>query len=276
MSRRTCCKTFGFVVIVLFLVSGCESIGPSENNAVDGWAVLAEKDDYSGLPMADLMVDYIDIIRMRQVLENSGWNPDHIHDLREFSRETLQAELDWLEDVSDENDIVFLYVTAHSDYLRDEVSWRSFFADEWEQITSHRRLLVVDACEAAAFTGRVVTDPSPHMSVAAVDGNEYSWKGIEEEGLPIIGGVFTYYFAEALNDPSSDINGDGMVSIQEAVQIAEEQQRTYYHEVVLVVPEFVNLFHAMAIAPERDPTYPHVKVDDAIGEPLYIVLDAYQ
>ncbi len=121
-----------------------------------------------------------------------------------------------------------------------------------------------------------MADPSPHISVAAVDGNEFSWKGIEEERLPIIGGVFTYYLTEALDDPSSDINGDGMVSIQEAVKTAEEKQRTYLHEVVIVVPEFLDMFHSIHSYPERDPSYPHVKVDEAIDEPLYLALDAYQ
>ncbi len=83
-------------------------------NTVEGWAVLAEKDYYQGLNLTDMPVDYIDIILLRQVLENSGWNPDQIHDLREFNRETLQAELDWLEESADENDIVFLFVASHA------------------------------------------------------------------------------------------------------------------------------------------------------------------
>lgn len=268
-------KPIFVVVIILGLLTGCEKLEQTFDNPVEGWAVLAEKDDYTGLDMEDLPVDFIDIIRIRQTLENAGWNTDHIRDLRDFNRETLQAELDWLEENADENDIVFLYVTAHSGYLKDIVSWREFFGDEWEQISSQRRLLVVDACEAADFTGATLTDASPHMSVAAVDGNEFSWKGIEEEGLPIIGGVFTYYFTEALDDLSSDFNGDGMVSIQEAVQTAEEKQRTYFHEVVIVVPEFLDMFHEIFSYPERDPSYPHVKVDDTIEEPLFLALDAY-
>ena len=78
-----------------------------------------------------------------------------------------------------------------------------------------------------------------------------------------------------MNDPNADANGDGMVSVQEAALMAEEQQRAYFHDVVLVVPEFVDIFHAEAIAPERDPTYPHVIVADAIGKPLFLTLNAY-
>jgi hypothetical protein len=275
MKRHICYKAYTSLVIILFLVTGCENVRLSVDNAVDGWAVLAEKDDYKDVKMTDLLVDYIDITRMRQTLENSGWNPDHIHELREFDRETLQAELDWLEKNADENDIVVLYASGHGDYLGDVLKWRTFFADEWKQIISQRRLLVIDTCQAANITNAVVSDPSPHLSIAAVDGNEYGWKGLEEEGLPIIGGVFTYYFTAALDAPNTDANNDGMVSVQEAALIADEQQRTYFHEVVLVVPEFVNMFHVLAVAPERDPTYPHVVIDDTLGEPLFLTLDAY-
>lgn len=275
MKRHICFKAYILLVIILFLATGCENFGLSVDNAIDGWAVLAEKDDYSGLNMDDLLVDYIDITRMRQALENSGWNLDHIHELREFNRETLQTELDWLEENADENDIVILYVSGHGGYLIDVLKWRAFFSDEWKQISSQRRLLVVDTCQATNITNAVASDPSPHLSIAAVDGNEYGWKGLEEEGLPIIGGVFTYYFTAALDDPNTDANNDGMVSVQEAALKAEEQQRTYFHEVVLVVPEFVTMFHVLTVAPERDPTYPHVIVDDAIGEPLFLTIDTY-
>jgi hypothetical protein len=274
MIRLTHYKKYAFLVVILALVTSCEIFEPSVDNAVNGWAVLAEKDDYEA-PDPDLPVDYINIALMRQVLEDSGWDPDHIHDLREFNRETLQTELDWLEENADKKDIVILYVLAHDTYLSGEVLWREFFAGEWGQIPSQRRLLIVDACRAANFTDDVANDPAPQLSVAAVAGNELSWIGIEEEGLPIIGGVFTHYFANALNNPDADANNDGMVSVQEAALMADEQQRNYMHDVVLVVPQFVEMFHDNFASPERDPTYPHVIVDDTIGEPLYLALDAY-
>jgi len=275
MKKLTRLKVFVLMLTILILVVSCEKIKVSVDNPVEGWAVLAERDKYGPQFKPDLLVDYIDITRMRQVLDNSGWNPDHIHELREFNRGTLQVELDWLEENADENDVVLIYITAHGYYLRNGLGWRNFFAGEWEQIPSHRRLLIVDSSFAASFTNTVTNDPSPQLSIAAVDKNEQSWKGLEEENLPIIGGVFTYYLSTALNDTNADANGDGIVSVQEAALMAEEQQRAYFHDVILVVPEFVDMFHAEAIAPERDPTYPHVIVDDAIGKPLFLTLDAY-
>lgn len=263
-----------FLLITVFWVAGCEKTQSSIENPVVGWAILAEKDDYEGVK-GDLLVDYIDIIRMRQVLENSGWKSDQIHDLREFNREDLLVELDWLERHADENDIVVMYVTAHGDYLKDVIKWRDFFGDEWAQIPSKRRILIVDCSWAAHFTNATINDPSPHLSIAAVDANEISWKATEDEGLPIIGGVFTNYFVEALEDPNADTNNDGFISVQEAALIANEKQRTFMHNFILVEPEFLKIFHARAISPERDPTYPHVIMDDTIDEPVYLTLDAY-
>jgi murein DD-endopeptidase MepM/ murein hydrolase activator NlpD len=248
---------------------------PTNDEMVQGWAVLAEKDDYSDVDMTDLPVEYIGIAQMRQMLEGSGWTPDQIIELREFDRETLQDNLDWLAENADQDDVVFLYVAAHGKYLSDVLVWDEFFADEWEQISSHRRLLIIDSCQAAHYTGIVSGDPSPYLSIAAVAGDEYGWSGLEEEGLPIIGGVFTHYFAAAFDDPDTDTDGDGFVSVQEAALLAEGQQRAYMHDVVFAVPEFLESYHDIGAFPDRDPNFPHVVVDDTIGEPIYLMLDAY-
>ena len=135
---------------------------------------------------------------------------------------------------------------------------------------------MVDSCSAGKFTKPVTNDPNPHLSIAAVDSDELGWKGLEEEGLPIIGGIYTYYFAESLTNPDADADGDGFISVQEAVLMAEEQQRAYMHEVVFEVPEMVEMYHNIGKYPEQDPTFPDVILDDTIGGPLYLALDAYQ
>jgi hypothetical protein len=155
------------------------------------------------------------------------------------------------------------------------VTWGEFFAADWEQIPSHRRLLVIDSCQAANYIGAVSGDPAPYLSIAAVAGDEYGWSGLEEEGLPIIGGVFTHYFAAAFDDPNADTDSDGFVSVQEAALMAEGQQRIYMHDVVFAVPEFLEGYHKAGVHPDKDPGFPHVVIDDTIGEPLYLTLDAY-
>ena len=275
-------QNFHFISILFTITLMLSACGGQTNKPIDslveGWAVLAEKDDYKDVGMADLIVDYIDIIRVREALVKQGWDPDQIHDLKEFTRKDLEEELDWLEENADDNDIVFFYVTSHGNYLSEVVSWRKFFGEQWAQIPSQQRLLLVDSCTAAHFTNAVKSDPGSHLSIAAVDGDEYGWKGLEEEGLPIVGGVFTYYFVEALENPASDADtdGDGLVSVQEAVLWAEDQQQIYMHEVVFAVPEFIESYHAIGVSPELDPASPDVIMDDSIGEALFLGLDADQ
>jgi len=235
---------------------------------VEVYAVLAQKDSYTDVGMSALLVDYIDIKRLRGSLEELGWPSENIHEVREFDRDSLQIELDWLEEQADSNDLVFFYVTSHGNYLRYHVHWNDFFPEEWSQIPSYRRVLVVDSCTAAEFTNSINQDSNPHISIAAVDDDEYGWKGIKEEGLPIIGGIFTFFFAEALVELKADTNGDGLVSVQEAALLAEEKQRGYMHDVVFAVPEFVEDYHSIGVRPEEDKTFPDVIIDDAVEYPL--------
>ena len=240
---------------------------------VTGWAVLAEKDNYDDVDMTNMPVGHIGLEQMRAVLEDAGWRADRIQELREFDRTALEAGLDWLEDNVQEDDLVLVYVASHGRYLQDVLRWGDFFAAEWAEIPSRRRVLVVDACQAANYTRLLDGDPAPYISLAAVDGDEYGWTGLEEEGLPIIGGVFTHYFAAAFGTPRADTDGDGCVSVQEAALLAEEQQRAYMHDVVFSVPEFRAMYRQAGARPDEDPTFPDVIVDDTLGGPLCLSLE---
>jgi hypothetical protein len=275
-------RNWFFILLALVLgLSACsapaqggQGVESGTAGPVEGWAVLAEKDDFSDVGKTDMLVDYIDIQRLKKVLQDAGWNSDHIQDLRGFDRAALQAKLDWLAAAADENDLVFFFITTHGMHLANDILWQDFFAQEWAQISSRRRVLLVDACLAARFTDVVNDDPGSQLTIAAVDEDEYGWKGLEEEGLPIIGAVFTYYFTEAFSGLEADADGNGMVSIQEASLFAEHHQREYMHQVVFDVPEFLQDYQQFGTAPDQDPTFPDVILNDAIGEPLYLTLDA--
>ena len=242
---------------------------------MEGWAVLAEKDDYSDVEMNDLPVDYANLTLLSERLRGFGWQESHIREAPEFDQEDLRQALDWLASNADEDDLVFFYVAAHGSYLREVVGWSEFFPAEWAEVPSQRRVLVVDACRAGLLIDAVRGDPRPHLSIAAVGADEYGWSGLPEEGLPIIGGVFTHYFAAAFDDSAADADSDGAISVQEAARRAEGQQRTYMHDVVFAVPEFLAMYRDAGLYPDEDPTFPDVVIDDALGEPLYLPLDAY-
>jgi len=244
---------------------------PSGDGVVDGWAVLAERDYYSEYGMADLPVDYVNVERVHQLLLDLGWEEGHIREVREFDQDGLRDALDWMASSADADDLVFLHVSAHGQFLHEGVSWTTFFPPEWAAIPSQRRVVVVNSCRAAIFTGAVRGDPEPYLSIASTGREEGGWAGLEEEGLPIIGEVFTYYFVAAFTDPEADADGDGTVSIQEAADYGEEKQCAYMHEVVFAVPEFEQAFRDAGFRID-DPAYPHVAVDDKVGEPVYLEL----
>jgi hypothetical protein len=175
-------------VLLSMGVTAMRSSQSSRDDVVNGWAVLAEKNDYGDVDiLGELPVDFINTSRLHQMLEDVGWAPDHIRELRDFDRETLADGLDWLAANADEDDIVFVYVGAHGGfYLPEETveldplsrirtdmaKWDEFFPVEWKQIPSHRRVLVTDSCFAARYTDAISEDPSPYISVAAVAGDE--------------------------------------------------------------------------------------------------------
>ncbi len=51
---------------------------PSLPLCSDGWAVLAEKDDYDDVQMTNLPVDYINVVQLHQLLLDSGWQDSHV------------------------------------------------------------------------------------------------------------------------------------------------------------------------------------------------------
>ena len=259
--------------MVIVTESASEGGGQEGDGIVRGWAVLAEKDNYDDVQMTNLPVDYIGITQLHQLLLDSGWQEAQIHEAREFDQESLTEELDWLAENADQDDLVFVYVAAHGRYLRDVLRWGTFFGREWGEIPSYHQILLIDACQAEEFTDVIANDPEPYLSVAAVASDEYGWSGLEEEGLPIIGGVFTHYFTLAFQDPEADTDEDGQVSAQEAALWAEAQQRTYMHEVVFAVPEFVEDYHAIGAYNDQDPEFPHVVMKDTIGMPVFLELE---
>lgn len=256
------------------VVTETTSVGSSQggDGVVQGWAVLAEKDNYDDVLMTNLPVNYIGITQLHQLLLDSGWQETQIHEAREFDQEGLIAELDWLAENADQDDLVFVYVAAHGSYLREVLLWSNFFGREWGEIPSRQQVLLIDACQAEEFADAVANDPEPYLSVAAVARGEYGWSGLEEEGLPIIGGVFTHYFTLAFQDSDADTDGDSRISVQEAALLAEAQQRTYMQEVVFAVPEFLEDYHAAGLYPDQDPEFPHVVVEDTLGEPIFLEL----
>jgi hypothetical protein len=242
---------------------------PPVEEGVQGWAVIAVKEDYSDVGMTDLRTGFLNVYELRSLLSYFGWQDDHIIELLDhFDAFDLRLALDWLAESADEDDVVLFFYQGHGTYTSDYLRWEEFFPEQWAEVPSQRRILVMETCFAGAFIAASEDDPNPHISVGAVAADELGWVGLWEEGLPIVGGAFTHFFLEAFTDPTADTDSDGAVSVQEAALFADENQRTYMWETVWPVEEFAEW-------KPLDPEAPHVVVDAAAGEPVYLDLSAY-
>ena len=258
-----------------------QELKPVENQltrqGVQGWAVLAAKEDYSDTGDVDLDTGFLNLHQIRTLLDYYGWQDDHIQELRDnFGTDDIRKSLDWLETVADQDDVVLFYIQGHASFLRDGLDWHTFFREEWEDILSQRRVLVIEACQAEEFTEGTSNDPNSQLTVASVSADEIGWSGLWEEGMPIIGGVFSHYFFAAFTDPTADLDQDGLISIQESASAAGINQRSYMHEFIFAVPEFLEQYNAYGIFPLENPDFPSVVVSDAIGEPVFLDLNVYQ
>jgi hypothetical protein len=135
---------------------------------------------------------------------------------------------------------------------------------------------MIDTCSAGEFTGPVNNDPKPHISFGHCSAGEVAWAGLEEEGLPIIGGVWTYYFTDALCDSTADDDESGFVSVEEAFAFSTPLVQKYMNETVFAVPDFLESYHNIGIYPENYDAYPHPVMDDQYPEQLYLDLSYYE
>jgi hypothetical protein len=149
-----------------------------------------------------------------------------------FNLTQVVTALQFLIDNTDENDVALLFIAAHGIWLNNTIAQNSTFADTWAEIPSQNKLLCIDSCLAGLFTELVADDPNPQIAISAVGADELSWAGLEEEGLPIIGSVWNYFFTSALLNASADTNANGDVSVEEAFEFASPLAQAYYEDYV--------------------------------------------
>lgn len=259
-------------IITMFSLTGCTppSANQTGDSIVNHWAVLMEKDDYSDVGMTDLLVDYTSLEQMTSSLIQQGWESEQMHIHEGFDSEVLLNELSWLQDQADADDVVFVYLAGHGRYFSEVLQWELIFPPAWSEIDAAQRILIVDSCEAGQFVRSAKDSRADYLGIAAVDIQEFGWCGLEEEGLPIIGFVFTHFFSSAFTETAADVDEDGRVSIQEAARYAELQQRNYMHEVVFAVPEFADSYRNLGIDPDASPEFPHVVIVAANEKPVFL------
>ena len=278
------------VVVVVFLASivhGVTKISSVEAFSVkgklagadysatgDGWAVLLEMNEFPE-GWSDLPVEFINSERMKTALFNLGWQSDHVQILHDsLTISAVKEAVEWMMSNTDQDDIALLYVSTHGMWMRNVLQWNDWFPDEWKKLNTSKKILLVDTCSAEEFIDPIRDDMSPHISLACCSADEFSWAGLEEEGLPIIGSVWNYYLTNALCNSSADYDSDGFISIEEAFNFSRPLTQRYMNETVFAVPEFLESYHDIDIHPENYDAYPHPVMDD--GHPDQLIIESQQ
>lgn len=232
-------------LVVLLLVA--------ERDPVEGWAVLMETNDFPE-GYSDLPVDFVDIQRMEDMLEYHGWQKEHMWIQKDgITPETVKKGVEYLKKHADENDIVMFYIASHGGYIRHDLKWNDTFPFLWDEIACEKRLLIIDSCYAASF---LPESENPHIGIASVSAEESGWAGIPEEGLPIIGFVFTYYFCESMRDH---------ISVEEGFERCGPHVREYMKTVVY--PQFKEVYPPEDYYNVYDP---HPVMNDLYSGPFYL------
>lgn len=219
------------VVITPLLIPSVTAFEPAQDTR-DGWAAIMEINYYPE-GWTDIPTDYNDTHRWVDTLMTLGWQESHILIVNEvfYLAEVIEA-VQFLIDNTDSNDIALLFIAAHGMWLNNTIAQDDTFADTWAQIPSQSKLLCISSCLAERFTGLVADDPAPMIAISAVGEDEYSWAGLEEEGLPILGCVWNYFFTSALLNVTADTDSNGDVSVEEAYTLAYPLTRAYYEDYV--------------------------------------------
>ena len=230
--------------------------GQPQTNLREGWAVLLEMDDYPGTG-SDLPTGFSDSHKWQSVLATLGWQTHHIQLYQDsLSRAVGEAALYFLALNADANDVVLFYIFAHGSYIRNEMEWDDWFPMAWRSIASQEKLLVVSSCGSEAFIEPVKADSAGHVLLASARSEEYSWAGLPEEHLPIIGDVFNHFLTNALVNNSADLDADGEVVVEEAFEYALPLTRDYVSSVVFpAFPYFAAMCNNIAPTPVMDDGY---------------------
>jgi len=240
------------------------------DTGVDRWAVLLEMNEFPE-GWSDLPVEFINSQRMQTALFSFGWENDSIYSVKgNLSMQVVQEAVEWLTNSTDSDDIALLYIFTHGMWMRNVLHWNDWFPLEWEKLNTSKKILVVDTCLGEEFIDPIRDDQSPHISLACCSADEVSWAGLEEEGLPIIGSVWNYYFTKALCNASADLDFNGFVSVEEAFNFSTPLVQRYMNETVFAVPEFLESYHDIGIYPEDYDAYPHPVMDNGYPDQLVI------
>jgi len=219
----------------------------------DRWALIVGVTDYRS-PVHDTVAGASDARLVRDVLLRSGWRSDHIRVLTDGAATSgaLSAGLEWLAARSGPGTFSLMHYSGHvkqrngHEYLwpvdNGFLSDTSFVAAM--KAVRGRSWTSIAGCEAAGFNDGLASAQRLFSASSAVDEKSYEHP---DWGLSVWSGVL---WKQGLRDKHADADGDGAVSVQEAVRWGAPRAAT--------------------ITDRQRPHGPQHPVLAGVGSPLYL------
>ncbi|MEQ4489236.1 MAG: caspase family protein [Dehalococcoides mccartyi] len=148
-----------------------------------------------------------------------AWGDDHVKLLTNSNadKSSIKSALDWMIGQEDDNDTVVFFFAGHGDSQSYIAPYDAYYVSEWissqelsnwlAPLESHYQAVILESCYSAGFaddlnqTGRLVLYSSLAEEVSWADGDSGLFSGYINDGLSYV--------------PNADINGDGLISLEE-------------------------------------------------------------
>lgn len=207
-------------------------------------------------------------IEIRSSLIELGWQDENITLFlgeENITEEIFLEQLDYLEENVDENDLVFVYITAHGHtYCRDVLNFNDWFQKEFNDIGTSNKVIFMETC----FTGEFIKNFYGNLfAMGSVGEDSYAITCTPENDTwvlsepPFVGGISSHFWAKTMKDINADLSRDGVVSIDEMYEYSLPLIRESYNETFESYPNIADLIRFTAGFTEN---YPFPTVVDNI------------
>jgi hypothetical protein len=275
MKRASLLTLFLLIITVSFCFFSLEIESLSfeeEENPVQTYAILFDQfaTEINGTTVCSA-------VELKETLLNLGWLDENITLFlgeENITKTIILEQLNYLEQVVDDNDLVFVYIMAHGHtYCRDVLNFNSWFQTEFFQIDTKNKVYLMDSCYAGEFVRNFFGDcfamgsvGEYEVAIAYLPEENGTWELTEP---PFAGGISSHFWAKSLINMEADTSLDGVISLNEMYIHSLPKIRECYNETFELYPDMVDYVENLAGYTEN---YPYPKVMNNL--PYEITLNA--
>jgi len=234
----------------------------SSENPVETYAVLFDQ-----FPTEVNGTVFCASLELKDSLLALGWLEENITIFlgeENMTKAIILEQLNHLEEVVDENDLVFIYITAHGHtYCRDVLDFNSWFQTEFFQIDTRNKVFLQESCYAGEFIRNFYGEcfamgsvGEYEVAIALIPGENDTWLLTEP---PFAGGISSHFWTKSLIDIEADSSLDGVISLDEMYAHSLPKIKDCYEEVFQIDPDLATYVENLVGYTEN---YPHPRVMD--------------